>query len=178
MEDPLDRAAYKLLDADNIMERISAGRSRLLELQKRADQAAKTINPCLRARLTGPDSGARNTTVFTPGFHAAHPLELPEGWRFVKTRNAVEPCRGAAGASARQVLAALQPDFEQPAHVIREAGLPETFTVGSETSRPEWFTYNGAVYAFIDASVPRTELPDSWVPASDEELNIAPSHGS
>lgn len=161
--------AFKLPNVPGLVERIVAGRKRLDELQARAMAEARSIHPELRAVIRADRTGRIFTHVeFVPWTPSAP--ELPEGWHYLKTRNRVEPRRGKARAEEQALFASLQPDFEQPGHVINETGLPNIVFHSNGGGIPAWMAHEDSLYALIDGEELWEQIPAPWISVSTDEI--------
>ena len=139
------------------------------ELIARIEESQKQMNAAARASQTlaetfpfpvtsryrrNPFNGKHGETFMVPD-QTPQKDQIPDGWRFLKTRNTVEPLAGVKGQDARDALAAVQPPKVQPRDVLHESGMPEYFTrpgpgFSSYMVFPTYACHDGAVYSLVN----------------------------
>lgn len=166
--------AYKLPNAAIVIDEIKSAQSKLDELQDKARELAASIGKGVEARFRR--SGFSDDTsevVLSLGVQSA---ALAEGWRYVKTRDAVEPVRGAKGDAAREALAALKVPAVQPGAIVAGTGMPQVFMHPGRIYRTQWMQYDGALYALLpdeDSTFRNDPITGDWVEIRLSELHAA-----
>ncbi|GAA4439661.1 hypothetical protein [Phytohabitans houttuyneae] len=111
------------------------------------------------------------------GLAADDPTDPPEGWRYVKTRDRLEPARGAAGQAARDWLATHQPVDVRA--VLRQHGLPRNSRSEAELSGryrlsvPIVFEHGGVLWAKYTGHLGGVEGECTWTPRKLSEFYAA-----
>ncbi len=165
--------AYKLSTAAATIAEITAAQEVLGDLQARARELAATIGKGVVARFRRRGFGT-DTSEVTFGLDVESTV-LADGWRYVKTRDAVEPVRGAKGDAARDALAALEVPAVQPASIIEATGMPLVSMHPGRICRHQWMHHEGALYALLpDESEFRNDpVTGEWVSIPLSELHLA-----
>lgn len=166
--------AYKLPHAEDTIARIDAAREALDDFQARAESAAAAIGKGVAARFRRRGFGSCvGEVVFGLDRESA---VLADGWRYVKTRDAVEPVRGAKGDAAREVLAALQVPEVQPADIVAATGMPMFTMHPGRLHNTQWMHHDGTLYALLaDESddFRNDPIAGAWVQIPLSELHLA-----
>lgn len=166
--------AYKLPNADATIAEITAAREALNDFQDRAGTAAAATGAGVVARFRRRGFGSCvGEVVF--GLDRESTV-LADGWRYVKTRDAVEPVRGAKGDAARKTLAALQAPEVQPADIVAATGMPMFTMHPGRLHNTQWMHHDGTLYALLaDESTDFRNDPitGAWVQIPLSELHLA-----
>ena len=139
----------------DLIARIEAAQAELNDRHKAAQDLAGSFPFETTARYRRDPWNGRHSDIFIRPNDTPEQGSIPEGWRYLKTRNTVEPLAGPKGQDAREVLAAVQPYKVQPRDVLRESGMPEYFTKpGPDFSSymviPTFACHDGAVYSLVN----------------------------
>ena len=166
--------AYKLPNAEATIEAIKESQGELNDLQQAAEDIAKGIGDGVKARFRrrgfSDDTGE---VTFGVDNEAA---ELAEGWRYVKTRDAVEPVRGAKGEAARCALSALEIPTLQPGGIVATTGMSMFTMTPGRYHITQWMHHEGALYALLpddDSSFRNDPITGDWVEIRLSELHTA-----
>jgi hypothetical protein len=166
--------AYKLPNADATIAEITAAREALDDFQDRCEAAAGTIGNGVVARFRRRGFG---TTVGEVVFGLdRESTVLAIGWRYVKTRDAVEPVRGAKGDTAREFLETLQVPDVQPADLVAATGMPMLTMHPGRIHTTKWMHHEGTLYALLhDESTDfrNDQITGDWVQIPLSELYTA-----
>jgi hypothetical protein len=166
--------AYKLPNAASTIAEIEAAQEVLNDLQTRARELAASIGKGVVARFRRRSlTSDTNQVVF--GLDVESTV-LAEGWRYVKTRDAVEPVRGAKGDDARKALAALEAPAAQPGSIIEATGMPMVFMYPGRIYNTQWMHHDGALYALLpdeDTEFRNDPIEGDWVQVPLSELYAA-----
>jgi hypothetical protein len=166
--------AYKLPNAETTIAEITAAKEALGDLQDRARELAASIGKGVVARFR-----RRSLTSDTSGISFGLEVEstvLADGWRYVKTRDAVEPVRGAKGDAAREALAALEVPAVQPAAIIGATGMPMISMYPGRIYNTQWMHHDGALYALLpeeSTEFRNDPVTGDWVQIPLFELHLA-----
>lgn len=166
--------AYKLPDAAATIEEIKAAQANLNELQEKARELAGSIGKDVIARFRR--SGFSDDTSEVVLSLGVESTTLAEGWRYVKTRDAVEPVRGAKGDAAREALSALSIPILQPGAIVAGTGMPQVFMHPGRLYRTQWMHHDGALYALLpdeDNTFRNDPITGDWVEIRLSELHAA-----
>jgi hypothetical protein len=164
---------YKITDPDVVVAYVEA---RGLYAQWRRDGAAfiDGLGPAVYGAtgrsFTGEQSGI--ALRLERGYEAG---DLPEGWRYVKTRGSVEPKLHAAGEAAREAFAPFKDTPRQPATVLKEHKVP-TFLFDENHHAAHTaghFEHAGVIY--LTYGIPVDDRNDSplLVPIKESEYVLA-----
>lgn len=164
---------YKITDPDVVVAYVEA---RGLFSQWRRDAAAFVLGlgPLIEGatgrHFTGEQSGVRLLLA-----RGAKPADLPEGWRYVKTRDTVEPKLHAAGAAARELYEPFKETPRQPVTVLKEAGVPAWLFAEnhSATYTAGHFEHDGTIYLSYGIPVDERNWSDLLIPIKESELVLA-----
>lgn len=166
--------AYKLPNADATIAEITAAREALNSFQDRCEAVAATIGEGVVARFRRRGFGnSVGEVVFGLNDESAG---LADGWRYVKTRDAVEPVRGAKGDAAREALEALKVPEAQPADIVAATGMPMLTMHPGRVHNTQWMHHEGSLYALLaDESTDFRNDPitGNWVEIRLSELHAA-----
>lgn len=120
--------------------------------------------------------GGVMTGYLTVGLAPDDPENPPAGWRYLKSRDRLEPARGKAGDAARAWLNEHQPPADADGRTVMEAhGLPRTTGLGATfstgmVSTPQIFEHDGSVWALYDR---KPEKECTWTPRKLSEYHAA-----
>lgn len=166
--------AYKLPNAAATIEEINAAQSQLNNLQDKARELAASIGTGVEARFRR--GGFSDDTSEVLLSLTLESTVLAEGWRYVKTRDAVEPVRGAKGDAARESLAALKVPAVQPGAIVAGTGMPQVFMQPGRIYRTQWMQHDGALYALLpdeDSTFRNDPIAGDWTEIRLSELHAA-----
>ncbi|HEX9088667.1 MAG TPA: hypothetical protein VF867_14205 [Arthrobacter sp.] len=138
--------AYKLSNAEPVIAEIEAARAVLSDIQTRAHALAASIGSGVTARFRRGFGNGTSEVVL--GLQHGGKITA-EGWVFVKTRDAVEPVRGAKGDAAREALAALDVPAVQPGSIVEATGMPQMFMHPGRIYTTQWMHHDCALYALL-----------------------------
>ena len=112
--------------------------------------------------------------------------EMPEGWRYLKGRDTIEPRPGKRGEHARELLESIQLPKVQPRTVLHDSGMPEYVTkpapgLATYMVLPTFFEHDGAIYSAVDVPTLSTDFAgnesraywDQW-----EECKLSEYHAA
>lgn len=165
--------AYKLPNAAATITEIEAAREVLNDLQTRARELAAGIGSGVTARFRR--GFGNNTSQVILGLQDGGKITAA-GWVFVKTRDAVEPVRGAKGDAAREALKALEVPAVQPGSIVAATGMPQTFMHPGRIYNTQWMHHDGALYALLpdaDDTFRNDPITGDWVKIPLSELYAA-----
>lgn len=166
--------AYKLPNAEATIAEIKAAQAQLDELQDKARELATSIGKDVIARFRR--GGFSDDTREVALGLTTEGAVLADGWRYVKTRDAVEPVRGAKGDAAREALAALKAPAVQPGAIVAGTGMPQVFMHPGRIYRTQWMQHDGALYALVpdeDSTFRNDPITGGWVEIRLSELHAA-----
>ena len=134
------------------MEQAQDGLNRAAKASKAL--AASFPFPVTSRYRRNPFNGKHGETFLIPD-RTPQKGQIPAGWRFLKTRNTLEPLAGAKGQEARDALVAIQPPSVQPRDVLLKSGMPEYFTKPGPNFNtymvvPTYFPHEGAIYSLVN----------------------------
>lgn len=138
-----------------LIAQIEAAQTELHHRAKASRALAESFPFETSARYWRDPWNGRHSSVFMRPSAAPAKTEIPEGWRFLKTRNTIEPLKGTKGAAAQAALGAVQPPAVQPRDVLHESGMPEYFTkpgpgYGHYMVVPTYACHDGAIYSLVN----------------------------
>lgn len=166
--------AYKLPNAAATITEIEAAREVLNDLQTRARALAASIGSGVTARFRR-RGFSDDTSQVTLGLQLGGKVTA-DGWVFVKTRDAVEPVRGAKGDAAREALKALEVPAVQPGSIVAGTGMPQTFMRPGRIYTTQWMHHDGAIYALLpDAD---DTFRDDPITGNWEEIRLSELHAA
>jgi hypothetical protein len=166
--------AYKLENASATIEAIKSAQEGLADLQDRAHKVAAGIGPDVTVRFR-----RRNLTNDTSGVSFGvrkDDAALAEGWRYVKTRDAVEPVRGAKGDAGREALESLEVPMVQPNSIVGSTGMPMLFMRPGRVYTTQWMHHEGSLYALLpdeDDTFRDDPITGDWKEIRLSELHTA-----
>lgn len=166
--------AYKLPNAAATITEIIAAQLVLNDLQARARELAASIGTGVTARFRRRAFG-NDTSEVVFGLQDGGKVTA-DGWVFLKTRDAVEPARGARGDAAHEALAALEVPTVQPSSIVEATGMPMTFMHPGRIYTTQWMHHDGALYALlpdIDDSFHNDPITGDWAEIRLSELHSA-----
>lgn len=166
--------AYKLPNATAVIAELQTAQAGLNNLQEKAGELAASVGAGVTARFRR-KGFSDDTSEVVLGLDAEG-TTLADGWRYVKTRDAVEPVRGAKGDAAREALAALEIPAVQPGAIVAGTGMPQTFMVPGRIYRTQWMHHDGALYALLpddDGSFRNDPITGDW-----EEIRLSELHAA
>jgi hypothetical protein len=166
--------AYKLPNAAATISEIETAQEVLNDLQTRARELAASIGSGVTARFRRRAFG-NDTSEVVFGLQDGGKITA-DGWRYVKTRDAVEPVRGAKGDAAREALAALEVPSVQPGSIVEATGMPMTFMHPGRIYTTQWMRHDGALYALLpdaDDAFRNDPITGDWVEIRLSELHAA-----
>lgn len=166
--------AYKLPNAAATIEAIKEAQAGLDELQGKARELAASIGSGVTARFRRRAFG-NDTSEVILGLQPGGKITA-DGWVFVKTRDAVEPVRGAKGDAARDALSALEIPTIQPGSIVAATGMPQVFMTPGRIYRTQWMHHDGALYALlpeVDDTFQNDPISGDWVEIRLSELHAA-----
>lgn len=166
--------AYKLPNAAATITEIEAAQAVLNDLQSRARELAASIGTGVTARFRRSAFG-RDTREVVLGLQPGGKITA-DGWVFVKTRDAVEPVRGAKGEAARAALAALAVPAVQPGSIVAATGMPQSFLHPGRVYTTQWMHHDGALYALLpdeDNTFRNDPITGDW-----EEIRLSELHAA
>lgn len=138
-----------------LIAKVDAAHKHLNACHKAAQDLAESFPFETQARYRRePFSGRHHMIMMVPV--ATPPKEqVPEGWRYLKTRNTLEPLKGSKGAAAQATLDGVQPPALQPRDILKESGMPEYFTkpgpnFSSYMVIPTYACHEGGIYSLVD----------------------------
>ncbi|MET4144106.1 hypothetical protein [Arthrobacter sp. UYCo732] len=166
--------AFKLANASTTIDEITAAQSKLNDLQNKARELAASVGKdiIVRFRRSG-FSDDTSEVILSLGVEST---DLAEGWRYVRTRDAVEPVRGAKGDAAREALAALTIPVLQPGAIVAGTGMPQVFMHPGRLYRTQWMHHDGALYALLpdeDTTFRNDPITGDW-----EEIRLSELHAA
>lgn len=165
--------AYKLPNADPVIAEIEAARAVLSDLQTRAREFAASIGSGVTARFRR--GFGNETSQVILGLQHGGKITA-DGWVFVKTRDAVEPARGAKGDAAREALKALEVPAVQPGSIVAATGMPQMFMHPGRIYNTQWMHHDGALYALLpdeDSTFNNDPITGNW-----EEIRLSELHAA
>lgn len=138
----------------SLIARIGAAQTELSTRHKASQDLAATFPFETTARYRRDPWNGRHWDIFIRPTDAPAKDAIPEGWRYLKTRDTLEPLAGAKGQEARDALAAVQPPKVQPRDILHESGMPEYFTKPGPNFNtymvvPTYACHDGAVYSLV-----------------------------
>jgi hypothetical protein len=166
--------AYKLPNAAATITEIESAQEVLNDLHARVRELAESIGSGVTALFRRRGFSEVVSDVVLGLQHEGKVTS--EGWVYVKTRNAVEPARGAKGDAAREALAALIIPAVQPGTIVEASGMPLAFMDTGRVFRTRWMHHDGALYALLpDESTEFRNDPitGAWVQIPLSELHLA-----
>lgn len=166
--------AYKLPNAEATITEIEAAQAVLNELQAKARELAASIGSGVTARFRR-RAFTGDTSEVILGLQPGGKITA-DGWVFVKTRDAVEPSRGAKGEAAREALAALEVPAVQPGSIVEATGMPQTFMHPGRIYTTQTMHHDGAIYALLpdeDSTFKNDPITGAWVKIPLSELYAA-----
>lgn len=166
--------AYKLPNAAATITEIEAAQAVLNDLQTRARELAASIGSGVTAHFRRSSFG-RDTKGVVLGLQHGGKITA-DGWVFVKTRDAVEPVRGAKGDAAREALKTLEVPAVQPGSIIAATGMPQSFLHPGRVYSTQWMHHDGALYALLpdeDDTFRNDPITGEWVQIPLSELHLA-----
>lgn len=166
--------AYKLPNAAATITEIEAAQEALNGLQRQARELAASIGSGVTARFRR-RAFSDDTSEVILGLQDGGKITA-EGWVFVKTRDAVEPARGAKGDAAREALAALEVPTVQPGSIVAATGMPQVFMTPGRVYRTQWMHHEGALYALLpdlDETFSNDPITGDWEKILLSELHAA-----
>lgn len=166
--------AYKLPNAAAIITEIETAQTVLNDLQTKARELAASIGSGVTARFRRSAFG-RDAREVVLGLQDGGKITA-DGWVFVKTRNAVEPARGAKGAAAREALAKLEVPSVQPGAIITATGMPQFFMHPGRVYSTQTMHHDGVLYALLpdeDDTFRNDPITGEWVQIPLSELHLA-----
>lgn len=166
--------AYKLENAEATIQAVKTAQDGLSDLQTRADQLAAEIGPDVTARFRRRHFGYDTSEVIL-GI-SKDGAELAEGWRYLKTRDAVEPVRGSKGDAARAALATLEVPVVQPSSIVGSTGMPMTLMRPGRLYTTQWMHHEGTLYALLpdeDDTFRDDPITGDWKEIRLSELHAA-----
>lgn len=121
---------------------------------------ARRVSPAAIFLLNPPGRGRvyASSVIETLNPEAA----LPEPWRYVKTRKAIEPRAGARGWEARFFLKTVSVPEDQPGKVLADTGLPDTYSINGCEVEAEWMICDDRLWFITPNLADPPELPDAW----------------
>lgn len=139
----------------DLIARIDAAQADLNTRHKAAQDLAASFPFETSARYFRDPWNGRHSEIFIRPNTAPAKGVIPAGWRYLKTRNTVEPLAGAKGQDARDALAAVQPPKVQPRDILHESGMPEYFTKPAPNFAtymvvPTYACHDGAIYSLVN----------------------------
>lgn len=166
--------AFKLENAEATIEAIKEAQSGLNGLQDRARALAAEIGPDVTVRFRRGHVGNDTSEVILgiKGFEA----KLADGWKYIKTRDAVEPVRGPKGDAARAALAALEVPAIQPGTIVGATGMPMSMMLPGRFYTTQWMHHEGALYALLpddDQTFRNDPITGDWNEIRLSELHAA-----
>lgn len=166
--------AYKLPNAAATITEIEAAQEALNDLHARVRELAESIGSGVTALFRRRGFSEVVSEVILGLQHEGKVTS--EGWVYVKTRNSVEPARGAKGDAAREALAAIEIPAVQPGTIIEASGMPLAFMDTGRIFRTQWMHHNGALYALLpDES---TEFRNDPITGDWEEIRLSELHAA
>lgn len=165
--------AYKLPNAAATIDEIKTAQSQLNDLQDQARELAASIGKDVIVRFRrgfGHDAAEVNFSLNVES------TVLADGWRYVKTRDAIEPVRGAKGDAAREALAALTIPVLQPGAIVAGTGMPQVLMHPGRIYRTQWMHHEGSLYALLpddDQTFRNDPITGDWVEIWLSELHAA-----
>lgn len=166
--------AYKLPNAAATITEIEAAQEALNGLQRQARELAASIGSGITARFRR-RAFSDDTSEVILGLQDGGKITA-EGWVFVKTRDAVEPARGAKGDAAREALIALEVPTVQPGSIVAATGMPQVFMTPGRVYRTQWMLHEGALYALVpdsDGEFHNDPITGDW-----EEIRLSELHAA
>jgi hypothetical protein len=166
--------AYKLPNAEATITEIQAAQEALNDLQRRARELAASIGSGITVRFRRRAFG-NDTSEVLLGLQNGGKITA-EGWVFVKTRDAVEPVRGAKGDAAREALVTLAVPDVQPGTIVGATGMPMMFMLPGRIYTPQWMHHDGALYALLpddDEDSQNDPITGDWIEIRLSELHAA-----
>lgn len=138
-----------------LIARIDTAQNELSSRAKAAQALAESFPFATTARYRRDPWSGRHSDIFIVPSTAPAKTEIPDGWRYLKTRNTLEPVKGPKGAAAQEALDAVQPPQIQPRDVLHESGMPEYFTkpgpgYSSYMVVPTYACHDGAIYSLVN----------------------------
>lgn len=166
--------AYKLPNAAATISEIKTAQEALVVIQDCARELAESIGSGVTARFRRRAFGNDTSEVI---FGLQHGGKITtDGWVFVKTRDAVEPARGARGDAAREALVAVEVPTVQPSSIVESTGMPMTFMHPGRIYTTQWMHHDGALYALLpdsDDSFRNDPITGNWEEIRLSELYAA-----
>lgn len=138
-----------------LIARIEAAQTELSIRHKASQDLAATFPFETTARYYRDPWNGRHSEIFIRPNAAPAKEAITAGWRYLKTRNTLEPLAGAKGQDAKEALAAVQPPKVQPRDILHESGMPEYFTKPGANFNtymvvPTYACHDGAIYSLVD----------------------------
>jgi hypothetical protein len=166
--------AFKLPNAAATITEIEAAQAVLNDVQTRARELAASIGTGVTARFRRSAFG-RDVKEVVLGLQDGGKI-TSDGWVFVKTRDAVEPARGAKGDAARETLAKLEVPTVQPGSIIAATGMPQVFMHPGRVYSTQTMHHDGALYALLpdeDDTFRNDPITGEW-----EEIRLSELHAA
>lgn len=166
--------AFKLENAEATIEAIQEAQSGLNDLQDRARALAAEIGPDVTVRFRR--SHVSNDTSEVILGTSKYEAQLADGWKYIKTRDAVEPVRGPKGDAARAALAALEVPTTQPGAIVGATGMPMSMMLPGRFYTTQWMHHEGALYALLpddDQAFRNDPITGGWKEIRLSELHVA-----
>lgn len=164
---------YKITDPDTVTAYREA-RETYAQWRRDAKAFVESLGPNVYAvagrYFTGEQSG-----VGLRMEHGAKPADLPDGWRYVKTRGSVEPKLHAAGEAAREAYAPFEDTPPQPATALKARGVPIWLFDDnhSMTHTAGHFEHDGIVYLTFGIPVDDRNWSPLLQPIKESEFVLA-----
>lgn len=121
---------------------------------------ARRISPAAIFMLNPPAGGRVYTSSVIETLDPE--AQLPEAWRYVKSRKAIEPRVGAPGRQALFFLDGITIPEDQPGQVLADTGLPYTYSINGFEVESEWMICDGRLWFITPNRADPPELPDTW----------------
>ncbi|MBG0739047.1 hypothetical protein IV500_06485 [Paeniglutamicibacter antarcticus] len=166
--------AFILSNAATAIAEIAEAQARLNELEVSAREVAATIGKDVSVRFRR-DGFSNDTSEVVFGLDVESAV-VADGWRYVKTRDAVEPVRGSKGDAAREALANLAVPVVQPGSIVADTGMPQVFMTPGRLYRTQWMQHNGDLYALLpdnDDAFRNDPITGDWKEIRLSELHAA-----
>ena len=154
-ESPLFAFKHHTLQTPALITELDAATEDLNSRHKAAQDLAASFPFPVKAKYRRDPFTGRHSEIFLVPDGTPSKSEVPEGWRYLKTRDTMEPARGAVGKEAVTALEAVQPPTRQPRNVLRESGMPESFTKPGPNFTtymvvPTYFHHDGVIYSLVN----------------------------
>jgi hypothetical protein len=138
-----------------LIAKVEAAHKHLNDCHKAAQELAGSFPFETQARYRRDPFSGRHSLIIMAPVRTPAKDEIPAGWRYLKTRNTLEPLKGAKGAEAQAALDGVQPPKLQPRDILKASGMPEYFTkpgpnFTSYMVIPTYACHDGGIFSLVD----------------------------